>query len=702
MLTKTHLVMSLLAASAAVSPTVSPTLQTEEVAAFSNVSWGDINGDDLSDAVVIREDGGLRLLRNAGDGTLTEVTGLVGLSEVKGIRVALLEDLDGDGLAELFVGGAGESRLFAGSGRSFVDVTHGSGLIGLKGVLGARTLDYDEDGKPDLYVVAESGSALLHGLGARTFERVDVDLAGRMNLASAGGQTLVIPNTPGAVYAGTAMQEIHCPSALEDQADPQSCIGASSVPTTGSLYPLGTPLNVNPGTDRVQIGIGLDVTGSVTANDVQVNGPLNAASIITGSELTAFGANIAGDLKIFGNTVVNSTGQWVGDPTGLVGPQGPVGPDGPQGPQGIQGLVGSDGPQGPQGIQGPIGLQGPVGPQGASPFGLNGSSAYYTAGRVGIGTTTPSETLDIVMTGTTVGLSVTGDSPTGTGLRLHNTDSAGTDWAMISANDARMVFYNGTGGTRYSFGAQGTFGVLGNQGLGTFTPGSKLNVVGGDDAELTGGSNGYIMNGPANGFNLVMDNNEIMARNNETASFLHLNYNGGDVTVSAEAGSGGRLGIGKVPTEMLDVAGTAKVHVVQITGGADIVEGFDSSEELEPGTVVIIDAKNEGELIASNGAYDRKVAGVVSGANGIRPGLELGQEGVLDGDVPVAMSGRVYVKASNENGAIVPGDRLTTASLAGHAMKATDEDRASGAVIGKAMSALDADTGLVLVLVNLQ
>ena len=51
---------------------------------------------------------------------------------------------------------------------------------------------------------------------------------------------------------------------------------------------------------------------------------------------------------------------------------------------------------------------------------------------------------------------------------------------------------------------------------------------------------------------------------------------------------------------------------------------------------------------------------------------------------------------------IQPGDRLTTASLLGHAMKATDAGRSPGAVIGKAMTGLDEATGLVLVLVSLQ
>ncbi|MEQ8770469.1 MAG: hypothetical protein RIB60_08165 [Phycisphaerales bacterium] len=143
---------------------------------------------------------------------------------------------------------------------------------------------------------------------------------------------------------------------------------------------------------------------------------------------------------------------------------------------------------------------------------------------------------------------------------------------------------------------------------------------------------------------------------------------------------------------------------VTIRGGADIVEGFDSicDTAFEPGTVLVIDPENPGMLMCASGAYDRKVAGVVSGAGGVQPGIKLGQSGVLDGDIPVAMTGRVYVKATAANGAVEPGDLLTTAELSGHAMRATDADRSHGAVIGKAMTGLDAGEGLVLVLVNLQ
>ena len=138
-------------------------------------------------------------------------------------------------------------------------------------------------------------------------------------------------------------------------------------------------------------------------------------------------------------------------------------------------------------------------------------------------------------------------------------------------------------------------------------------------------------------------------------------------------------------------------------GGADIVEGFDTGlESCPPGTVVGIDPESPGRLRSSTGAYDPRVAGVVSGAGGVEPGLRLGQSGVLDGDTPVALTGRVYVRCSAENGAIHPGDLLTTADTPGHAMRATDRERAFGSVIGKALTSLEAETGLVLVLVGLQ
>jgi hypothetical protein len=153
----------------------------------------------------------------------------------------------------------------------------------------------------------------------------------------------------------------------------------------------------------------------------------------------------------------------------------------------------------------------------------------------------------------------------------------------------------------------------------------------------------------------------------------------------------------------LSTNGNLFVRVLTITGGADITEPFKMSDKnLARGSVVIIDQENPGHLKLSSQAYDTRVAGVISGAGGVNPGLSLSQQGVMEGDQHVALTGRVYVQADATSGAITPGDLLTTSALAGHAMKVSDHQRAQGAILGKAMTGLKEGKGLVLVLVTLQ
>ncbi len=74
------------------------------------------------------------------------------------------------------------------------------------------------------------------------------------------------------------------------------------------------------------------------------------------------------------------------------------------GPAGTAGTSGAAGAAGAQGIQGIQGVQGNVGAAGASPFTLNGSVAYYTAGSMGLGTSTPDASALLDLTSTTKGL----------------------------------------------------------------------------------------------------------------------------------------------------------------------------------------------------------------------------------------------------------------------------------------------------------
>src|SRR5262249_20372055 len=101
-------------------------------------------------------------------------------------------------------------------------------------------------------------------------------------------------------------------------------------------------------------------------------------------------------------------------------------------------------------------------------------------------------------------------------------------------------------------------------------------------------------------------------------------------------------------------------------------------------------------------AYDKRVAGILSGANGVHAGICLSQQGFNEGGQNVALSGRVYVLADASGGAIRPGDLLTTSDAPGRAMKVTDYPKAQGAILGKAMGSLDKGQGMILVLVSLQ
>jgi hypothetical protein len=147
-------------------------------------------------------------------------------------------------------------------------------------------------------------------------------------------------------------------------------------------------------------------------------------------------------------------------------------------------------------------------------------------------------------------------------------------------------------------------------------------------------------------------------------------------------------------------------QVLTITGGSDLSESFNicDAQPSEPGMVVCIDPAKPGGLVLSREPYDPTVAGIISGAGGVKTGMLMSQAGsVADGKHPVALTGRVYCYVdADAGGAVKPGDMLTTSATPGHAMKVSDRDRAFGSVIGKAMTGLESGKGLVLVLVSLQ
>ena len=229
--------------------------------------------------------------------------------------------------------------------------------------------------------------------------------------------------------------------------------------------------------------------------------------------------------------------------------------------------------------------------------------------------------------------------------------------------------------------------VGGRVGIGTPTPDNRLEVIdSSDDAAIWAENSGQ-------GFAAVF--------RNPTAGTI-------GSTLWLDQRGNGDLITGSNGTTVFQVRndGRTIVPVLEITGGSDLSEQFDvnaAGATPQPGMVVCIDPENPGRLVVSTKAYDRAVAGVISGAGGVQTGMFMGQRNsAADGQHPVALTGRVYVNCDTSNGPTHPGDLLTTSDTYGHGMKVTDHSRAHGAIIGKAMTSLESGEGLVLVLVSLQ
>lgn len=156
---------------------------------------------------------------------------------------------------------------------------------------------------------------------------------------------------------------------------------------------------------------------------------------------------------------------------------------------------------------------------------------------------------------------------------------------------------------------------------------------------------------------------------------------------------------------------------VQVTGdiflqNADCAEDFticadDSAEpdslepdSVEPGSVMVL--AEQGAVRPCTRAYDKRVAGVVSGAGNYRPAIVLDRQSPGARRQPIALLGKVYCKVDASYGAIEVGDLLTTSQTRGYAMKAAEPAHAFGAILGKALQPWSDGRGLIPVLVALQ
>ena len=205
------------------------------------------------------------------------------------------------------------------------------------------------------------------------------------------------------------------------------------------------------------------------------------------------------------------------------------------------------------------------------------STVTIKSGKVGIGTVDPqatlhvsNETLDNTSGKHTLYLTENNNQESsgsfnsakpyyGIGFRRLWNGGAATDIAGIYAFGSAgykggLVFKTNDGGSSGSVPNRNALVIQpnGNIGIGTNSPSQKLQIKGGTDASLSNGS-GYFIIGDELGTNIVFDNNEIIARNNESSSSLFIQCSGSTSNTILNE-NGGNVGIGLTnPAYKLDL-----------------------------------------------------------------------------------------------------------------------------------------------------
>jgi hypothetical protein len=284
------------------------------------------------------------------------------------------------------------------------------------------------------------------------------------------------------------------------------------------------------------------------------------------------------------------------------------------------------------------------------------SSAYYTAGNVGIGTTAPTAPAHVLNNDST-------GAPT---LLLENLGNAAGNFHLASHRPS-----------------------AGNAGIFRFKYyDSAANYV---EAGWVAGT--------------ILDINS--ASRAGAIVFATQSAGAALATEKMRVDGAGNVGIGTAaPTAKLHVVGNA-TFTGAVTGGSiqatyqDIAEWVPSTRKLMAGTVVALDPSRTNAVVASSEAYDTRVAGVISDA----PGLLLGVEG--EGKVRVATTGRVKLRVHSEK-AVKVGDLLVTSGEEGVAMVSEPIEVAGvkihrpGTLIGKALEPMQPGSGEILALLSLQ
>jgi hypothetical protein len=179
-----------------------------------------------------------------------------------------------------------------------------------------------------------------------------------------------------------------------------------------------------------------------------------------------------------------------------------------------------------------------------------------SAQNVGIGTTTPLQRLHVKGIARIDAAGATsGDAILSMYSGSTNDQSYIYFYNQLSAVTPR-AYFGYSAPSDYSVWSRGNTTLYlkdGGLGVSQTDPLTKLHIAGGQDAGFGATANGYIMNGLTTGVNLLIDNNEILVRNNGLQADLLLQHDSGNVVLCGL--ERGAVGIG-------------------VTSGASIPAGF--------------------------------------------------------------------------------------------------------------------------------
>jgi hypothetical protein len=342
---------------------------------------------------------------------------------------------------------------------------------------------------------------------------------------------------------------------------------------------------------------------------------------------------------------------------------------------------------------------------GSSQWTTAAPNIYFNTGNVGIGTSTPTQKLEI--NGAGLIPTVYGSSAAGGALTLQSTSHAtkGTINIGVDQTTTTNIGQSGTTGNKLIVATDRL--IVNN---------SAVRINGATDYGDLSVTKVNITNPDALQFRTTNPN----ITSNGSLLFTVNNMGGDNVKFNIQNSSVSNAFVidtnSATPAKLLDVRnlGTSKFSIDgngNVTAAGNISAKYQDvaewvpaaeAEELPAGTVVVLDRTKSNHVISSSKSYDQRVAGVISA----QPGIMLGEKG--ENKVLVATTGRVLVNVDATNGPIEIGDLLVTSDREGVAMKSQPVEiggvciHRPGTLIGKALEPLASGTGKILVLLSLQ